>query len=163
KNNSKAFPIVVDLDAEAVAADAGPDQWITSSVSSSDGGGVQFVTLDGSASRPANKIKSYRWLDEDGDQIGTSATVRTLIEAIAPAQVVSIVNQLSPHFDWDTFQINEVGWGQTRLNLVAKTQHSDTTVPVTIAGKDFDVRIQTELDYATGIVTILFQSIDPLT
>ena len=83
--------------------------------------------------------------------------------ATAPAQQVVITDQLSPNLDWSTFELTEVGFGDTFISVPADSQHFQTTVPMTYNGQTFEVQIEAGLDPGTGQVTAHFQSIDPAT
>jgi RHS repeat-associated protein len=83
--------------------------------------------------------------------------------ATAPAQSVTVTDQLSPNFDWASFRLTELGWGDTRLAAPANAQHFQTTVRMTQNGKAFDVLVVAGIDAATGRVFATFQSLDPAT
>jgi hypothetical protein len=83
--------------------------------------------------------------------------------ATAPAQRVVISDPLSPSLDWTTLQLTGVGFGDTNLAIPPNSQYYATTVPVTDNGKPFNVEITISLDPATGILSAVFQSIDPNT
>ena len=83
--------------------------------------------------------------------------------ATAPAQVVTVTNQLPSTVDWATFQLTEVGWGDTILKVPASSQHFQKTVSMTYNGKTFDVLVEVGIHTSTGIVYAVFQSLDPTT
>ena len=56
--------------------------------------------------------------------------------ATAPAQAVTITDQLDPNLNWSTFQLTGIGWGDTILTIPAGSQHYETTVPMTYNGAD---------------------------
>ena len=62
--------------------------------------------------------------------------------ATAPAQRVVVTDQLDPNIDWSTFQLTEVGFGDTIITIPAGSQHFQTTVPMTYNGQTFDVQIE---------------------
>ena len=83
--------------------------------------------------------------------------------ATAPAQRVVITDQLDTHLDWNTFELTEVGFGDVLFSIPAGSQHFQTTVPMTYNSQTFEVEIELGLDSQTGLLTAIFQSIDPLT
>ncbi len=83
--------------------------------------------------------------------------------ATAPAQRVVITDPLDPHLDWNTLQLTGVGFGDTNLVIPPHSPFYQTTVPMTENGKSFNVEITISLDSATGVMTAVFQSIDPNT
>jgi hypothetical protein len=80
--------------------------------------------------------------------------------ASAPAQVVTITEQLSNTLDWSTFQLGDIGFGSTTLAVPAGLQTYTTTVSISTA---LSVIVAANLDTTTGIVTWTFTSIDPTT
>jgi RHS repeat-associated protein len=83
--------------------------------------------------------------------------------ASAPAQQVTVTDQLSSNLNWSTFQLTAIGWGDFNLMIPAGSQYYQTTVPMTYNGQTFDVDVEAGLNSATGLVTATFYSIDPLT
>ena len=83
--------------------------------------------------------------------------------ATAPAQQVVITGMLDPNLDLSTFQLTEIGFGDTVPAIPPGSQDYQTTVPMTYNGVTFDVVINATLDYATRVFTVDFQSIDPKT
>jgi RHS repeat-associated protein len=83
--------------------------------------------------------------------------------ATAPAQVVTVTDQLDPNLDWSTFQFTEVGFGNTLITIPAGLQHYQTTVAMIENGESFNVEIELSMNPATGQVTATFQSINPNT
>ena len=83
--------------------------------------------------------------------------------ATAPAQQVTITDQLDPNFDLGTFQLTEIAFGDTRIAIPPGTQSFNTTVPMTYNGQTFNVVITAGLNYATRQVYARFQSVDPAT
>src|SRR5262249_18902599 len=84
-------------------------------------------------------------------------------DATAPAQRVTVTDQLNANLDWNTFQFTEVGFGDTLLIIPDGVRHYQTSVSMTYNGQTFDVRIELGLDPFTGVVTAVFESIDPNT
>ena len=83
--------------------------------------------------------------------------------ANAPAQTVTITDQLSSNFDWSTFSLTEIGWADTLLTIPIGTQHFQTTVRETSGGKTYNVLVDVGINTLTGLVTALFQTLDPVT
>ncbi len=83
--------------------------------------------------------------------------------ATAPAQAVTITDQLDPNLNWSTFQLTGIRWGDTILSIPAGSQHFQATVPMTYNGQTFDVDVEAGIHTATGQVYATFQSIDPNT
>jgi hypothetical protein len=83
--------------------------------------------------------------------------------ATAPAQSVTITDQLDPNLDWSTFELTGMGWGDTVLSIPAGSQHFEAVVPMTYNGKTFDVDVEAGIHTDTGQVYATFASIDPNT
>jgi RHS repeat-associated protein len=81
--------------------------------------------------------------------------------ATAPAQQVTITDQLDPNLDLSTFQLTGIGFGDTVLTIPPGSQMYQTTVSMTYNNETFDVVIEAGLNYSTGQVYAKFQSIDP--
>jgi len=83
--------------------------------------------------------------------------------ATAPAQNVTITDQLDADLDWSTFALTEVGFGDHLIAVPANTQYFETTVPVHYNNQDFEVQIEVGINLATGQVFAHFFSVDPNT
>lgn len=83
--------------------------------------------------------------------------------ATAPAQIVMITDQLDPHLDWNSFELTEIGFGNTLISLPAGLQYYEGATPMIYNDVSFDVWIEAGLDRATGLVYAHFYSIDHLT
>ncbi len=83
--------------------------------------------------------------------------------ATAPAQAVTITDQLAPTLDLTTFRLTEISFGDTILTIPADTQHYQTTVSMTYNRRTFDVLIEAGIHSDSGVVYAIFQSIDPTT
>ena len=83
--------------------------------------------------------------------------------ATAPAQLVTVTDQLDPSLDWGTFELTGVGFGDTNISIPAGSQSYQATVPMTYNGETFDVEITLAFNAATGQVSATFQSINPKT
>ncbi len=82
--------------------------------------------------------------------------------ATAPAQVVTVTDQLSSNLDWNTFQLGEIGFGSTVIQVPAGLTTYSTQVNAT-ATLGVLVNVSASLDLSTGMVTWTFTSIDPNT
>src|SRR5581483_8260212 len=69
-----------------------------------------------------------------------------------PAQEVRVTDQLDPSLDWNSFELTEVGFGDTFLPIAPGQQHFQTSIDVMQNGKTFEVQIELGLDPATGKV-----------
>ncbi len=83
--------------------------------------------------------------------------------ATAPAQEVNITDQLSPNLNWSTFQLSQIGFGDTNIIIPAGSQTYQTTVPMTYDGITFNVGVDVGIHTSTGEVYANFFSIDPTT
>jgi len=83
--------------------------------------------------------------------------------ATAPAQIVTITDPLDKNLDWSTFELTEIGFGDTLIRVPAGSQHFETTVPMSFGGVDFEVQIEVGIRLGTGKVYANFYSIDPRT
>jgi hypothetical protein len=80
--------------------------------------------------------------------------------ATAPAQIVTITEQLSSALDWTTFQLGNIGFGSTTITVPAGLQTFSTTISLS---STLSVEVAANLDTLTGVVTWTFTSIDPNT
>lgn len=84
--------------------------------------------------------------------------------ATAPAQVVTVSDPLSAHFDWTTFELTEIGFGDELVVVPTdKQQYFEKIVPYSYGGMDFEVHIEAGIHLATGVVFANFYTIDPET
>ena len=83
--------------------------------------------------------------------------------ATAPAQEVTVTDQLDPSLDWKTLEFTAVGFGDNIISIPANTQYYQTRVSMTYNDQTFDVDIELGLNLDTGEVYARFQSIDPNT
>jgi cysteine-rich repeat protein len=84
-------------------------------------------------------------------------------DATAPAQQVDITNPLDSNLDWDTFELTELGFGDTFIEVPENTSEFETSVSMTYLGVTFDVLISAGIDKGSGEVYAHFYSIDPNT
>ena len=83
--------------------------------------------------------------------------------ATAPAQQVIVTDQLSTNLESSTFQLTEIGFGSTVLAPPQGIQSYATNVPITYNGVSFEVQVSVDLDFASGLMTAEFNSINPAT
>lgn len=84
--------------------------------------------------------------------------------ATAPALRVTISDQLDSDFDYDTFSFTEFGWGELTQGIPEDTQNFSTDVEFENAdGSPLIVRVSGSFDRSTGIIGVVFDSIDPVT
>lgn len=81
--------------------------------------------------------------------------------ATAPAQIVTIDDQLDPNLRWETFDLTGITFGDVRISVPPRTQHFETTVQVRFGNVDFVVQIEAGIRLATGTVYARFYSLDP--
>ncbi len=83
--------------------------------------------------------------------------------ATAPAQFVTVSDQLDAALDWSSFELTEVGFGDYRFAIPPRSQTYATIEPMQIGDASFDVDIHIEFDAATGRLDARFMSLDPQT
>jgi hypothetical protein len=82
--------------------------------------------------------------------------------ATAPAQVVTVTQQLDPNLDWSTFQLDDFGFGGEDYSIPAGlTSYSTVIDAVAYVGVYVDV--DADFNPLTGLLTWTFTSIDPTT
>ncbi len=81
--------------------------------------------------------------------------------ATAPAQRVEVSNRIPELLDWSTLELTEVGFGDRLLTVPAGQQHFDAIEQVTYNGEAFEVHIEAGINSSTGILHVIFQSLDP--
>jgi RHS repeat-associated protein len=82
--------------------------------------------------------------------------------ALAPAQIVSVTEQLDADLDWSTFEFGDLGWGDFVLDVPDGRQFYSTRVDRS-AEQGLFVDVTAEFNAATGEATWTFVSLDPLT
>jgi len=83
--------------------------------------------------------------------------------ATAPAQIVTIEDPLNQNFNWNTFELKTIGFGDVRITVPEKSQHFETIVPMNFNDVDFEVQIEVGINLDTGVIDANFYSIDPET
>ena len=84
-------------------------------------------------------------------------------KSAAPAQVVTITDQLDPNLDWTKFTLTEVGFGDTMLSVPPWSHHYQHTVSMSHEGVEFEVEIEIGVNLGTGELYANFYSLDPWT
>jgi RHS repeat-associated protein len=95
-----------------------------------------------------------------GEVLPYTVTFENKSTATAPAQVVTVTEQLSGNLDWSTFALGDMGFGANAVTVPAGLASYATSVAV---GATLRVDIAAALDRTTGVVTWTFTSIDPTT
>jgi len=83
-------------------------------------------------------------------------------EATAPAQTVTVTQQLDDDLDWSTFQLGSIGFGDTFVTVPPGRKAFSTRVNA-IASRGVFVDVSAEFNPSTGVVEWTFSSLDPLT
>jgi RHS repeat-associated protein len=109
---------------------------------------------------PADSVIPYRINFEN---LGPGTVPAPTQPATAPAQRIEVTDQLSNTLDWATFTFTEFGFGDTVVSLSESIKHAFETVPVTYNDQTFDVQVELDFDSITGLMRVVFQSVDPLT
>jgi RHS repeat-associated protein len=94
-------------------------------------------------------------VDENGDPYPVVAAVA--------AQRVAIDDQLSPHLDWSTVRFTEFAFGDTIIPVADGDGSASIIVPAEAAGVAYVVEINAFVDLASGVLSVIFQAVDPLT
>ena len=82
----------------------------------------------------------------------------------AAAQDVTVTEQLASTLDWTTFQLGSFGFGPVNFTVPAGLTQYQTVVSYQNSdGSTVNVQISMDFDVATGLLTVDFISLDPLT
>ena len=82
----------------------------------------------------------------------------------AAAQDVTVTEQLDPNLNWSTFQLGSFGFGPVNVTVPAGLTQYQTTVSYQNSdGSSLDVQVALNFNVATGLLTVTFTSLDPLT
>ena len=81
--------------------------------------------------------------------------------ASAPAQVVTITDQLDSNLDWRTLQLGAIVFDNQQIAVPAGLSFYTTMVDLRPYGQDLLVQIDAGIDPAAGVVHWTFASIDP--
>jgi RHS repeat-associated protein len=79
-------------------------------------------------------------------------------------QDVIVTEQLDPNLDWSTFQLGSFGFGPVNVTIPADlTEYQKTISYQNSDGSSLNVQVALDFNVATGLLTVTFDSIDPLT
>ena len=81
--------------------------------------------------------------------------------ATAPAQTITVTEQLDADLDWYTFRLAGFGFDNLSYNVGSEAFYSETLNLA--ATKGYDVDVTAGVNDATGLVTFTLQTIDPAT
>ena len=80
------------------------------------------------------------------------------------AQDVTVTEQLDPNLDWSTFQLGSFGFGPVNVTIPAGlTQYQTTVAYQNSDGSSLNVQVALDFNVQTGLLTVTFTSLDPLT
>jgi hypothetical protein len=82
--------------------------------------------------------------------------------ATAPAQTVTVMQQLDSNLDWSTFRLGSISFGDTVINVPSGQTSYSTRVDLT-ASEGIYVDVSASFNPMTGLATWTFTSIDPAT
>ncbi len=90
-----------------------------------------------------------------------------VMTATAPTQQVVVVDQLDPDLDWTTFHPTEIAFGSHVIAISAQTggYYARPTIPDyrPAVTRTWQLDINAEIDYQTGVITWTLTTLDPLT
>jgi hypothetical protein len=84
-------------------------------------------------------------------------------QASAPANIVRITDPLDADLDWATFELTELGWGDLVIAVPPGSRQFEATRSMTYNDVTFDVHVRAGINVATGLVSVIFESLDPIT
>jgi hypothetical protein len=96
-----------------------------------------------------------------GSALGYRVNFENAETATAPAQRVLITDQLDPNLDWSSFRLTSINFGDHFIAVPPGTQNYQSSVSMTYGGETFDVDIDVEMNFQTGLRTVLCQSLNP--
>ena len=97
------------------------------------------------------------------ENLGPGSVPAPAMPATAPAQRVEISDQLTGDLDWNSVEFSEFGFGDFLFRVPSGRQYHSQTVSVNYDGKSLEVDIELRFDALTGMLTAVFQSVDPET
>ena len=95
------------------------------------------------------------------ENLGPGSVPTPTKPATAPAQRVEVTDQISANLDWDTLRFTEFGFGDTIVTVPYDLANHFETVSMTYNNRTFDVQVELSFDSAMGLVSAVFQSLDP--
>jgi RHS repeat-associated protein len=99
----------------------------------------------------------------DFENLGPGSVPTPQQPATAPAQRVEVFDQLPDLLDWSTLRFTEIGFGDEIVPIVGDQQYAFLEVPMSYNDQEFVVEVELSTDPINGLVTVVFQSIDPNT
>ncbi len=97
---------------------------------------------------PVNQAVAYR------------VDFENLPDATAPAQQITVVDELDDDLDWRTFRLTEIAFGGTEVELPDSVAHFSDDI---LLDSGLIARISAGIDIRTGVVTWSLTAIDPET
>jgi RHS repeat-associated protein len=97
-----------------------------------------------------------------GDILPFSIEFQNTSTASAPAQVVTVTQQLDPNLDWSTFELGDFGFGNFTITAPFGRQAYSTRIDARSSLAVY-VDVSAGLNRQTGVVTWTFTTIDPTT
>ena len=80
------------------------------------------------------------------------------------AQNVTVTQELNPNLDWSTFQLGSFGFGSINVDVPAGlTQYQTTVAYQNIDDSSLNVLVALDFNVQSGLLTVTFTSLDPLT
>ncbi len=80
------------------------------------------------------------------------------------AQDVTVTQQFDPNLDWSTFQLGSFGFGSVSVNVPpGLTDYQTTAAYRNVDGSSLNVLVALDFNVQTGLLTVNFTSLDPLT
>ena len=98
---------------------------------------------------------------QPGGEFGYTVRFQNQPTATAPAQVVTVTQQLDADLDWTTFRLTGFGWGDNEFTVPAGRTSYHTRV--TDAARNAVVDVNATFDPATGTLTWTLTTLDPVT
>jgi len=95
-----------------------------------------------------------------GQDVTYTIRFENLSDATAAAQTVTVTDRLDPGFDWRTFRLGRMGFGEWVVEVPPNRARFQTRVDLTDPFRVF-VDIECGIDIETGIAQWIFQAIDP--
>jgi len=93
-----------------------------------------------------------------------SYTVDFENDGSAAAQDIVVTQQLSPNLDWSTFQLGSFGFGPVNFAIPAGLTEYQTTVAYQNGdGSSLNVDVALDFNVQSGLLTVTYTSVDPLT
>src|SRR5208283_2205186 len=85
-------------------------------------------------------------------------------DGTAAAQDVIVTEQLDPNLNWSTFQLGSFGFGTVNITVpTGLTQYQTTVSYQNSDGSSLNVQVSLDFNVETGLLTVSFVSLDPLT